>query len=321
MAVDPYTTTQIAREAPFLEEFRRNLLQAAYDRTKVPAPEGAFSPRTIAGFDPLQVGAVQSFARSLGIDPGTGEQTGATAYDPAFERAQATTALGIPSLLSAQTTFDPSTSNYQQFFNKYQSDVTQEALKEMDRQADLARNKLEDQAQRVGAFGGSRQAVQEAELDKNLSDIKSRRIFQDLAQNFDQAMSKSLATSEAAKNRQLQSAGVFGQIGQMGAGLATQQFGLGQAGLGSLFQYGTAGQTMAQEQANEAFRQAEAARLEPFTRISYMSDILSRTPSVQQTMSQQPMPYTNPLIGGLGVGLGSFGVLSGDDNSAGFGLV
>ena len=69
----------------------------------------------------------------------------------------------------------------------------------MDEQAAMQRNQLQDQAQNIGAFGGSRQAVQEAELDKNLQDIKSRRIFQDLAQNFEQAQQKAIGTSEIGR--------------------------------------------------------------------------------------------------------------------------
>ena len=36
------TTTTIRREAPFLEEFQRNLLQGAFDATKSP---GTVTPR------------------------------------------------------------------------------------------------------------------------------------------------------------------------------------------------------------------------------------------------------------------------------------
>ena len=56
--------------------------------------------------------------------------------------------------------------------DQYQADVTQEALKEFDRQAQIAQSNLATQAQRAGAFGGSRFGVQEAELGRNLQDIK-----------------------------------------------------------------------------------------------------------------------------------------------------
>jgi len=239
-----------------------------------------------------------------------------------------TVGMGIPSLQAAQGQFDPSTSNYQQFFNQYQSDVTKEALKQMDAEAAVARNQLQDQAQQVGAFGGSRMGVQEAELDKNILDIKSRRIFQDLAQNYQQAQDKAIGTYESAAGRRLQAAPLFGQIGtgQAGlgaqrAGMATQQFGMQQQGLGSLFGFGQAEQTQAQQLANEQFRQQIEMSQEPYKRLGFMSDILQGIPSYQQTVQQKPLPYTNPLLGALGAGLGTYGILSGAEGAgSAFGL-
>ena len=179
------------RQPPaWLEEFQRNLLQGGFDLTKTAAP-GGIPKQTITPFQGLQTGAISGIAGLYGIDPSTGAQTGTgAAYDPYFTTAQAdigtgktTTTMGIPSLQAAQAQFDPSTSNYQQFFNQYQADVTKDALKQMDEQAAMARNQLQDQAQQAGAFGGARMGVQEAELDKKILDINSRRIFQELAQN------------------------------------------------------------------------------------------------------------------------------------------
>ncbi len=144
----------------------------------------------------------------------------------------------------------------------------------MDEQAALQKNQLQDQAQQAGAFGGSRMAVQEAELDKNILDIKSRRIFQDLAQNFQQAQDKAIGTYESAAGRRLQSAPVFGQIGQQQAGLGAQvaglgaqQFGMQQQGLGSLFTLGGAEQAQAQQIENEKVRQQQMLRQEPYRRM------------------------------------------------------
>tara|TARA_R110002049_G_scaffold226013_1_gene398034 strand:- start:90 stop:659 length:570 start_codon:yes stop_codon:yes gene_type:complete len=154
-----------AQPPAYIEEFQRNLLQGAFDATKAPYA-GGIPQQGIAGFQPLQSGAIQGTAGLYGIDPITGKPTGAgAAFNPFFKTAQdavgvgmqgigagqTTAARGIPSLQAAQQQFDPSTSNYQQFFNQYQSNVTKEALKQMDEQAAMQRNQLEDQAQRVGA--------------------------------------------------------------------------------------------------------------------------------------------------------------------------
>ena len=318
----------------YIEEFQRNLLQGAYDKTKDADPAG-IAKQGITGFQPLQTGAITGTAGLYGIDPKTGLPTGTgAAFDPYFAQAQqdigtakTPTGMGIPSLQAAQGQYDPSTSNYQQFFNQYQADVTKEALKQMDEQAALQKNQLQDQAQQAGAFGGSRMAVQEAELDKNILDIKSRRIFQDLAQNFSQAQDKAIGTYESAAGRRLQSAPVFGQLGgqQAGlgaqvAGLGAQQFGMQQQGLGSLFTLGGAEQAQLQQTENEKFRQQQMLRQEPYRRMGFFSDVMQGIPSYQQTMQQTTGAYTNPLLGAIGAGLGTYGILSGNNPTGAFGM-
>ncbi len=293
MAYEDYT--QITREAPYLEEFRRNFLQGAFDLTKQP---GATSgPRGIADLDVFQTGAMNQYAASMGIDPKTGLPTGAGAsYDPYFKA-------GLGALESAQKQYDPSTSNYKQFMNQYQSDVTNEALKQMDEQAQMAQNKLAGDAVTGGVFGGSRFGVESAQLDSNLQDIKSRRIFQDLAQNFQQAQDKSIGTFESARARDMNAASLFPQIG-------AQQFNIGAQGLGSLFNFGQTRQAYDQGKLNEQFRVSESKRLDPYNRMSYFGDILAGVPSVSQTLTQKPLPYTNPLLGGIGAATAMYGAMN-----------
>jgi hypothetical protein len=323
-----------AQPPAYIEQFQRDLLQGGFNVTKDPFP-GGIPKQNIVGFQPLQEGAIAGTAGLYGIDPTTGQATGAgTGFDPFFKAGQqavgtgmATTSMGIPSLQAAQGQYDPSSSNYQQFFNQYQSDVTKEALKQIDEQAAMQRNQLQDQAQQVGAFGGSRQAVQEAELDKNILDIKSRRIFQDLAQNFQQAQDKAIGSYESAAGRRLQAAPIFGQLGgtQAGfgsqtAGLGAQQFGMQQQGLASLFGLGQAQQTQAQQLENEKFRQAIETQQEPLKRLGFFSDLMQGIPAYQATASFKEPPYTNPLLGAIGAGLGTYGILQGNNPAGAFGL-
>ena len=336
-------TTQIAREAPFLEDYRRRLLDSVFGGTYTQADKDAGlippgmdvgdkrpgladtrAPQFQRGIRELTRGeqaGITEAQRALGIDPATGQRTGVASFEPFIQRAsagldsaQATTALGIPSLQQAQQQFDPTTANTQAFMNQYQADVTKEALKQLDEQAAKAQSNLATQAQRAGAFGGARFGVQEAELAKNLQDIKSRRIFEDLSRNFLQAQQQAIGTSEAARARNLQAAPVFGQLGGQSAQIAqgignigAQQFGLQQQGISSLL--GTGGVQRTRDQAVEdvLFRFRTAEGLEPRTRVQFASDILSRTPSVQSTLTQQPFPYTNPLAAAAGMGVSALG--------------
>ena len=330
------TQTSIAREAPFLEDYRRRLLDTLYGGTAIdPATGKKKDPglldtplqqfqRGIAGFAPQETAAFSLAAQQMGVDPTTGAVTGIAGYQPFLDQAktqlgtaQATTALGIPSLQSAQQAYDPSTANTQAFMNQYQSDVTKEALKQLDEEAQKAQSNLATQAQRAGAFGGARFGVQSAELSKNLQDIKSKRIFEDLSRNFLQAQQQSIGTSEANRARQLQSAQTYGSLGQGIAGqaqamgnLGAQQAQLGQQGIQSLLGVGQVGRTRDQAVADELFRYSQAQALEPRQRIQFGSDILAGVPSLQQTISQQPLPYTNPLAAGVGAGITGISALS-----------
>lgn len=330
------TQTSIAREAPFLEDYRRRLLDTLYGGTAIdPATGKKKDPglldtplqqfqRGIAGFAPQETAAFSLAAQQMGVDPTTGAVTGIAGYQPFLDQAktqlgtaQATTALGIPSLQSAQQAYDPSTANTQAFMNQYQSDVTKEALKQLDEEAQKAQSNLATQAQRAGAFGGARFGVQSAELSKNLQDIKSKRIFEDLSRNFLQAQQQSIGTSEANRARQLQSAQTYGSLGQGIAGqaqamgnLGAQQAQLGQQGIQSLLGVGQVGRTRDQAVSDELFRYSQAQALEPRQRIQFGSDILAGVPSLQQTISQQPLPYTNPLAAGVGAGITGISALS-----------
>ena len=293
MAYEDYT--QINREAPFLEDFRRNYLQGAWDLTKQP---GATSgPRGIAGLDVFQTGAMSEYAKNMGIDPTTGLPTGTGAtYDPYFKS-------GLSALESAQKQYDPSTSNYKQFMNQYSSDVTNEALQQMDEQAQLAQNKLSGDAVLGGGFGGSRFAVEKSQLDSNLHDIKSRRIFQDLAQNFEQAQNKAIGTFESGRARDMNAASMYGNMG-------ANQFNLNQQGLGALYNFGQGRQAFEQGKLNEDFRVAEEKRMDPYKRIGFFGDVMSGVPSIQQTVTQKPLPYTNPLLGGIGAATAMYGAMN-----------
>ena len=336
-------STSIGREAPFLEDYRRRLLDSVFGGTYTQADKDAGiippgkdvgdkrpgladtrAPQFQRGIRELTRGeqaGITEAQRALGIDPATGQRTGVASFEPFIQRAsagldsaQATTALGIPSLQQAQQQFDPTTANTQAFMNQYQADVTKEALKQLDEQAAKAQANLATQAQKAGAFGGARFGVQEAELAKNLQDIKSRRIFEDLSRNFLQAQQQAIGTSEAARARNLQAAPVFGQLGGQSAQIAqgignigAQQFGLQQQGISSLLGTGGVQRTRDQAVEDELFRFRTAEGLEPRTRVQFASDILSRTPSVQSTLTQQPFPYTNPLAAAAGMGVSALG--------------
>lgn len=287
-------STNIQREAPFLEDYRRRLMDSTFAAT-----DQAITPqkRTIADFNEFQQAGFGLGAENMGytIDPTTGKltKTGQAIGDAEMQS-------GLAALQQAQKQYDPSTSNYKQFFNQYQSDVTQQALQQMDEQFKKQLNEQAGESVRGGTFGGSRYGVREAQLAKNLQDIKSQRIFQDLSNNFQQAQGNAMNTFEQAQARNL---GAANQYQSMGA----QKYNFGQQGLANLMSIGQQQQTMDQAKYDENMRYVTAQQQEPMSRLGFIGDILSRQPSASQTYMQQPIPYTNPMVGAVGAGIAGLG--------------
>ena len=73
------------------------------------------------------------------------------------------------------------------------------------------------QAVRAGAFGGSRQAVQDAELRRNEMEQQARTGAQLRSQGYQQASQQAQQAFEASKGRQQQAAQLTGSLGQAGA--------------------------------------------------------------------------------------------------------
>ena len=297
---EPQITYTGQREAPFLEDYRRRLLESAFKKSDTPTTTPG---RDIADLDLFEKSAFTSAAGQMGIDPTTGMQTSDPVYQQYLDTGMQTINQGIAPLTAAQKQYDPSTANTAGFMNEYQKNVTDAALKQMNEQFAKQKAQLAGQATMGGTFGGSRYGVAEAELQKGLADVASQRIFQDLAQNFQQAQGAALNTFESARQRELSSANQLGQLGSQQANLGAQAFGLGQQGVGSLLNIGQIRRQREQTLDDEQFRLATERNKEPFQRMGFLSDILSRTPSVQSSIVQTQAPYTNPLLGAIGAGI------------------
>lgn len=336
---------QYVREAPEIEARRIGLLDSALALSQTPLNLPQYQ---VAGFSPEQqrafelgmggIGAYQPMLGSAATSMGTATAATNEAADivrgadtrAQFDPAQRAMALGAEYTMAGAA--GPTMADIQGYMNPYQQLVTQNAMAEFQRQADIQQKALNAQAARSGAFGGVREGVQRAELGRNLADIQSRRLFEDYAQNYAQA--QNLFANEA--NRRLTAGGQLGNIGQGIGGLATAQYNIGQSmastlgGLGTQLsnigvqQAGLAelGQTLGQRDVGMAFNIGEAQRqqrqqaldaerqsrlqqiYEPYQRVGFVSDIYKNAPSTQMTTALQvsPQPSTAQQAIGLGVG-------------------
>ena len=336
------TIIQQQRQAPYIEKRSEQLLASVFGDPdavkKAGETDEAFQLRKFgragiaqtvpgfqfAGFTPEQQAAFGLAAQQVG------------AYQPSLQQAMGTTGLaggaltgGISQALGATQAYNPASAKA--FMDPYQQQVTQQALAEYDKQAQIAQQGLASQAQKVGAFGGSRMGVQEAELGKNLADIKSRRIFEDMSRNYQQAQQAAMGAQESQQRRQLSAAQGLGQLGQGFGQLGLSQANIGktQAGLGALGQQlgqadiqsllGVGGmqQQLGQGMLEAQRQQQLMAQREPFNRLTFASDILRGAPSSQISYTTQPQ--TNPFAQALGLGIAGLGAYGQFNQGGGFG--
>jgi hypothetical protein len=202
----------------------------------------------------------------------------------------------------------------------YQQQVTQEALAEFQRQANIQSQQTAAEAIAAGAFGGSRFGVREAEEARNLAQVKSQRIFEDLSRNYLQAQQAQRQTAQqlgTLGSQTLQAAQAQAGLGQLGQQLSGEDINrlLGLGSMQQQFGYlGPEDDTFVPGQAQiEAARATTLAeQKEPFERTAFASDILRGVPSSQISYTQVPSPSTLQQIAGLGItGLGAYGAATG----------
>ena len=259
----------------------------------------------VIGFSPTQQSAMNLAFQGIG------------SYQPFLDAAQAAQTAGLGTIgAGAQTVagaqFVPTGATLDRFRDPYQKFVTDEAIKEIDRQAAMAQNQLAGQAVKAGAFGGSRFGIQQSELARNAADLKSRRVFEDLSRNFQQAQ----AAARAANQQRIQAGQVFGQLGRGASGIGGAMAGLGAqtqqlAGqdVQQLMGIGGLQQQLAQTALNVDYQNRLNLQNAPFQQLSTAAGILQQLSP--QTVGQQtiaPLPQTNPFaqaagIVGTGVGL------------------
>jgi hypothetical protein len=154
------------------------------------------------------------------------QQAAQAAQQPGFGQAQGTLQSGIGALQGAAQRYDPS--SVQGFMNPYQQQVIDESIKQINRQGAQANEAMRTQAIRAGAFGGGRNAVMQAEMQRNLADAKNAAITNTLSQGYGTAQQQAQSAFEQQQQRQLAQGQGLTQTGATAGSLASQQ---GQLGL------------------------------------------------------------------------------------------
>ena len=355
------TTQEVVQRRPeYLETFEKGLLDAIlgqYDPeagtftggisgatpnlANIPGlfqiPQYTMATQPEGGLEQMAIGALQSDANGNGV-PDFLER-----YQPYFEQAgqfmtggQEALYRGLGSLGDAASffgpaagyisgatgTYDPSQS-VSQFMNPYTEAVIDASMRDIEREGDVARQKAAARAVGAGAFGGSREGLERAEVERAILDTKAKQAANLRSAGYGQALESSQKAYQDAMTRNLEAGrltGGLGQsLGQLGSQYGTmgQQYGqlgaqtadigrvfsaLAPADLATMYEFGGAQRAYDQSVLDTARREAMRPTEQALLPYNYAYEVLSGTPSANLygTYTTGYQPQANPYISGLG---------------------
>ena len=337
-------TEQIVREAPEIEAYKLGLLKSAKgladQGVSLPAQQVAqMSGLQTAAIDQAQagIGGFQPYLTEAGYTMGDAQsQLGGVPGQAAQyqDRAGQVMESALTGIGGAMQGYNPNAAAA--FMNPYEQAAVQQAMADVQRSGDIQQQQLNAQAVGSGAFGGSRQGIQQAELDRNILETQARTAAQMRQAGYEGAAGRAQQAFEQQQGRALQGGQLIGQLGQgigglgtsygqlgLSAGESLSNLGLRQASLGqtiqglgqqeSNFLFGLGKQQQAQQQAEiEANRQTQLNQAyEPYQRVSFLSDIFKGAPSSQQTIAASTSPSVSPAQTILGLGIGGLSAYGG----------
>ena len=266
------TTSQV-KLPDYIDKASESLVATAGDVAK----EGyiPYTGQRLAGLSQIEQDAITQSQASRGI--------GQTQAGQAFTAA---TASGAPALSSV--------GSYMTDYNKNVADV---AAREMRDQSAIQQQGIGAQAANVGAFGGSRQAILEAERQKNLT----QGVGDLYAKAQADAYQTALSASQQDRQQQLQSS-----LGM--STTAGQQQALGQADIQQQMGIGGLGRQMDQQALDLGYNNFLTERDYPKSQLGFYSNILQGTPYSQSTIDSTYTPQPSFLNQAIGAGISGLGI-------------
>jgi hypothetical protein len=313
--------TQTVETKTVLPQYQEDFLKDLLATTKTVGSQPVSLPSAqVAQLTPAQRLAVQLGLGGVGAYAPmmqAGEST-LSAGAGAIGQGIGTTLSGAPLLAQTVGAYDPR--SYQQFMDPYMEDVIAQTQADIGRQGQIQAQNIGAQAVRGGAFGGSRQAVAEQELNRNIMEQQARTGAQMRSAGFQQAQQQAQNAFQNQMARQQSAAQLFGALGQGVGALGGQltKAGLSQAALGesaqaasqrdinALMSLGGLEQAQAQAELDAGRVSALEQAYEPYQRIGFMSDIFRGVPTTQSTLqtTSAPDPSFLSQLAGIGMGIG-----------------
>lgn len=253
----------------------------------------SYGGERLAGFTPMQQQAFGNIA-GMQVSPQTGQATGLAGV------------AGLGGLGAGQNYMNMATSPaaIQAFMSPYQQNVTdwqkQQAIMDYGR----ALPGMGAQAAQAGAFGGSRQALQQSEAQRNLQN----QLAGIQATGSQNAFNAAQQAQQFGANLGMQGLGLAGQAAQTLGQLGQQQYGQ-QMGINAAQQQAGAQQQALQQQAlTNQYQDFLNRQNYPYQQLAFMSDILHGTPTGGITTAQQYQAAPSMANQIMGYGLGAYGL-------------
>ena len=194
------------------------------------------------------------------------------------------------------------------YFNPFEQTVVQQSLGDIEQARQMQANQLASQAQRAGAFGGSRSAILESQANEAAMQQAARTAanlrlggFQNAQQMAGQDIASRMSADLANQSAGLAGAGQrLAAAGQLG-GLAQQAFGMGRNLQQDMAQQGALQQMLNQQIFDQARGQFEGYSSFPERSLGFLASALGAAPVPQtQTTTRTPglFDYLSLAFGG-----------------------
>jgi hypothetical protein len=291
------TTEYLQREAPDIEARRLGLMDTAKALADKPL---TLPEQQVAGLTPEQLQAIQLGSQGIG------------SYEPFLASALQSQAAGLGTLGQAAQAYTdigtaPTMEQLQPFMNPYQQAIQDE----INRSYNIAQQGAAAQALQAGSFGGDREGIQRAELERNRASALAQAQAQAFL-NAQQQLGQRQQTSAAGLGALAPQYGSFGAQ-QAQLGVTGQQ--LGSQDINTLLGLGALGQQQAQSSLDVARQNQLSQMYEPYQRVGFLSDIYAGAPTSTQTIQTSTSPAAtssmSPLRTIAGYGVAGLGALSG----------
>lgn len=315
--------------SPYVEDLLENasaLAQNPYQQygAEQAAQAQQTTPYRVAGLSGLEQQALGGIGSLQAYNP--------TQFNTSFAPSQFNASY-TPTQFTQQSWNDPN--RMQQYMSPYQQGVTDIAMREARRQSDIDAQKEAAGAVGVGAFGGSRYGLVEAERQRNtaqlLNDIQTKGLQSAYGAGMGQFNTENALgfQTQQAQNQANQAAGQFDfqqqyaqnqanqaanqaafqqQYAQNQANLQGYQSGLGI--LGTQLQAGALPRTLDQAGLDAAYKEFLMQQQKPYENLNFQKGIMSALPPAAYSAVTESQNYepVNPLASSANI-LGQLGGL------------